>query len=222
VPDQQFRDAATDVLKTVAPIVISAIAVTISLVTYWMSRRPANIEVSIGERIEIFHDKDQALNVHLPIIVENTGAQVGVIRSLGLILRDPQTKEAVFLKWMGLLRPTEETWTWESNATPLSIPAHSDATKMAHFYGAGSVAGWLPKPIDYELYLLAWTSDSQLPSKQCLVNWVFNEKDVSTMKLNLEMVRTGGAALSTWVIRPGYGPDSKRLSASEFDELVRK
>jgi|GEM_PF-968259 hypothetical protein len=212
-----------DALKTAIPIVISAIAIILSIVTYVSSIKPANITLLVGEWMEVFHDKDQALYIHLPIVFENTGARAGVVRSLGLILRDPGTKEAIFIKWMGFRKPEERpggTWIWESNATPLSVPAASEVTKMAEFYGAGSVAGWLPKPITYELYLLAWTSDSQTPSKKPVVKWIFNEKDVSAIKLNFEKAKTGDIK-STWIIRSGYAPDSKRLSASEFNELVK-
>jgi len=211
-----------DILKTATPIVVSAIAMILSIVTYVSSIKPASITLSMGEWMEIFHDKDQALYIHLPIVLRNAGARAGVVRSLGLILRDPETNEAIFIKWMGFLKPEERsggTWIWESNATPLTVPAASDVTKMAEFYGAGSVAGWLPKPITYELYLLAWTSDSQAPSKKLITNWKFSEGDVSAVKLDFEKAKTGDIS-SRWIIRSGYAPDSKRLSASEFNELV--
>jgi hypothetical protein len=207
-------------LEKATPIVISAIALVLSIVTYANSIRPASITLSVGEWMEVFHDKDQALNIHVPIIFQNTGARAGVVRSLGLILRDPGTEEAIFIKWMGFLVPTGETWIWESNGTPLSVPAASDLTKMAQFYGAGSVAGWLPKPITYKLYLLAWTSDSKTPSTTLVVDWIFTEEDVSAIKLNYEKGKSGDIS-SKWVIRSGYAPDAKKLSASEFNELVR-
>lgn len=87
-----------DALKTATPIVISAIALIISLVTYLSSITPANITLSIGEWMEVFHDKDQALYIHLPLVFQNTGARAGVIRSLGLVIKDPETKEAIFVK----------------------------------------------------------------------------------------------------------------------------
>ncbi len=208
-------------LTAAIPIVISAIALIISIVTYASSIKPANITLFVGEWMEVYHDKDQALYIHLPIVFQNTGARAGVVRSLGLILRDPGTKQTLFIKWMGFKIPTDQTWVWESNGTPVSIPGASDMTKMAEFYGAESVAGWIPKPIDYELYLLAWTSDSQAPSQRCEVKWTFNVKDVAAVRLNLETVRAGGAVSSRWVIRSGYAPDSKKLSEAEFDELVR-
>jgi len=212
-----------DTLKTATPIVISAIAVVISIVTYASSTKPANITLSVGEQMQIYHGKDQALSVDLPIVIQNTGARAGIVRSLGLIFRDPGTKEAIFVKWMGCVKPEERqegSWIWESNATPLSVPAASEITKMAESYGAGSVAGWLPKPIEYELYLVGWTSESPTPSKICMVKWMFKEKDVAAMKLNLETVKNGGAVSSTWVTRTGYAPDPKELSMSEFDDLV--
>jgi hypothetical protein len=174
--------------------------------------------------MEVFHDKDQALYIHLPIVFQNAGARAGVVRSLGLILRDPGTEESIFINWMGFRKPEERSagsWVWESNATPLSIPGYSEVTKMAEFYGAGSIAGWSPKAIPYELYLLGWTSESQRPSKKTVVNWTFNEEDVSAMKLNFEKAKTGDIS-SRWMVRPGSVPESKRLSASEFNKLVRE
>jgi hypothetical protein len=130
--------------------------------------------------------------MHLPIIFQNTSAKAGDVRSLALILRDPGTTEAIFVKWLDFLKPDEETggnWIPESSLTPLSVPAASDVSKMAEFYGAGSLAGWLPKPITYELYLLAWTTDSRTPSHKLMVNWTFNQEDVSAMELNYEKTK---------------------------------
>jgi hypothetical protein len=210
-------------LKHTIPIVISAIAVTISIVTYFRSVKPANITLAVGDSMGVWHDK-YGLNIYLPIIFQNTGAQAGVVRSIGLIIVDPGTKEAIFIKWVGFVKPEERpggTWIWDSNATPLAIPAASEVTKMAQFYAAGSLAEWLPKPIEYKLYLLAWTSESKPATIKYPVKWIFNESDVSAVKLNLETVRKGGEDSGTWVIGPRYAPDSKRLSQSEFDELVR-
>jgi hypothetical protein len=211
-------------LKNAIPIVISAIAVIISIVTYLSTIKPANITLSVGESMMVFHDKDQALYIDLPIVFQNTGAQAGVVRSIGLIIVDPGTKEAIFIKWFGFVKPEqrpEGTWIWESNATPLSIPAASQLAKMAEFYGAGKIAGWLPKPIEYELYLLAWTSESKTPAIKYPVKWIFSEKNVSEVKLNLEAVTNGGVDNGTWVNGPRYARESNRLSQSEFDELVR-
>lgn len=211
-----------NVVKPALPIVISAVAVIISIVTYMSSIKPAAMTLWAGERMEIYHDKYQALFLHVPIVFENTGARAGVVRSLGLVLTDPGTKESIFLKWNGFLMPTQETWVWESNATPLPVPAHSEIPKMTEFYGAETLVGWVPKPIEYELCLLGWTSDSQTPSVRYVVKWAFTESDVAGIKLNLERTTTGAAMTSLWITRSGYAPDSKRLSASEFNELVRQ
>ena len=80
---------------TAMPLVFSAIAVTLSVVTYLSSLKPANIVLSVGDRMEVFHDQNQALFIHLPIVFENTGARAGVVRTLGLILRDPGTKDCL-------------------------------------------------------------------------------------------------------------------------------
>jgi hypothetical protein len=209
-------------LKAAIPIVISAIAVTLSIVTYMNSVKAAKISLWAAEQMQIYHDKDQAIYFHVPIVFQNSGAQAGVVRSLGLILRDPGTKEAIFIKWTGFLKPEGGTWAWDSNATPLSVPAHSEVPQMTQFYGAGGLTGWLPKPIEYDMYLLAWTSDSQTPSVRYVAKWMFSEKDVSAIKLNLEKTLVGCEICSLWVSRSGYAPDSKRLSASEFNELVRQ
>lgn len=207
-------------MKTTIPVVISVIALTLSIVTYIHSIRSANVSLSLGDTIEFYHESNQALCVHLPIIFQNTGAQAGVVRSIGLILVDSGTKEPIFMKWNGFLKPEGGDWGWESNSTPLSIPGDSEVTRMTYFYGAGNVAGWLPKPIEYELYLLAWASEDKMPSTKCVVKWTFNESDVTSVKRDLETVTAGGKANGTWITLPGYAPDSKRLSASEFKELV--
>ena len=207
-----------------ATIVISTVALIISIVTWLNSIKPANITLSVGDQMEIYHDNCQALYIHLPVVFQNTGAQAGVVRSLGLILRDPETKEAILIKWMGFLKPEERSggnWIWESNATPLTISGASEVSKMAEFYGAGNVAGWLPKPIEYEFYLLAWTSESQTPSRRFVFKWRFDEETVSAVRLNLERNRSSAVTNSKWISLSGYAPNAMMLSERLFNELVR-
>ncbi len=212
-------------MKTAIPIVISAIALILSFVTYYLSSmKPADIRVSVGEWMELYHDQPGgALEIHVPVVFQNVGARSGVVRSLGLILRDGESKEAIFVKWMGFLKPEEKsggTWLWESNGTPLPVLGHDEVTKMASFYGAEGISGWIPRPAEYEVYLLAWASESGTPSKKCFVKWTFSEADVAAIRQNLEKGTASGVTSSTWMIRPGYA-NSKRLSAAEFDGLVR-
>lgn len=208
-----------DALKKYIPVAISAIAVTISFVAlYATSIKPANITLSFGEWMEFSHSAYPALYIHLPVVLQNTGARAGVIRSLGVIFKDPGTEEAIFLKWLGFIKLDDRNQEiYESHGTPVSVPPRSDVTKMAKFYGGGSVAGWIPKPIKYDLYLLAWTSESQTPSIKLISNWTFNEKDVSEIKRKYEERKND----STWIFRSAFAPDSKKLSRSEFNELVR-
>jgi hypothetical protein len=210
------------IIAIAMPIAILAIALVLSIVQHVNTKKPAKITLSVGEWMKVFHGKDLTTYIHLPIVFQNTRARSGVVRSLGLILRDPKTKEAIFIKWMGFLKPDERSGgklIWESDATPFSVAGASDVIKVAEFYGAESVAGWLPKPITYELYLLAWTSVSKKPSKKLKVNWTFNEKDVSAMKKNLKKAKTRHSS-RRWIIRSSYAPVSKKLSASEFNNLV--
>lgn len=211
-------------LKNNLAIAISAIAVIISLAAlYTTSLKPAKITLGLGENMELYHTghSDPLLNIDLPIVLHNAGAQPGVILSLGVILEDQETKEAIFLKWLGFLKPTEAGfWSWESNATPVSVPGHSDVTKMVRFYGNGSEAGWIPKPINYYLYLLAWTSEGQKPSIKIKSSWTFNEKDISEIKRKFEEKEKKTA--STWITRSTFfSPTSKKLSPAELDMLIK-
>jgi hypothetical protein len=207
-------------LKKNIPVAISAIALIISVVTlYTTSIKPANITFALGDWMEISHSNYSALYINLPIALRNTGAQAGLIRSLGVILKDPETEEAIFLKWLGFtkLEQSQGYWMWESRGTPVSVPAHSDITKMAKFYGGGSVAGWIPKARKYNLYLLAWTSESQMPSVKLKSTWIFNESDVSEIKRKYEEKEYDSP---TWIFSSVFGPDTKKLSILEFNELV--
>lgn len=209
-------------MKKNMAVVISVIALIVSAASlYFTSLKPANITLSAGETFWVSH-KDHYLYLHLPIVLHNTGSQPGVIRSIGVILKNQKSDEAIFLKWQAFANlvygPNGFTWIDESNATATSVPAHSEITKMATFSGGGSVATWIPKPSAYDLHLLAWTSESNVPSIiPSKSTWTFDKNAVSEIKRGIE----NNNDENTYIIRSAFGPNSKMLSTSEFNKLVK-
>jgi hypothetical protein len=202
-------------LKKYISVAVSGIAVTISVATlYITSLRPANITSSLGERMEFQHT-DDGLFIRLPIVLRNTGAKVGVISSLGVILKDRNTENAIFLKWTAFLKLNEldaQNYIWESFSTPFPVPAGGEVTKMVEFYGGGDFLGWVLEPTIYDVYLLAWTSEGKILSNKRPSSWTVNKSDVSEFKQKYYK----------WIIRSAFGPDSKKLSPSDFNELVKQ
>jgi hypothetical protein len=204
-------------------VVISVIALIVSVASlYFTSLKPANIILSVGDRFRVAH-KNHYLYIFLPIIISNTGAQPGVIRSIGVILKDQKSEDTIFLKWQAFANlqygPKGFEWIDESSDTATSVPARSELTQMATFSGGGSVASRIPKPSTYDMYLLAWTSESEMPSIIPIKStWIFYENAVSEIKWNFEE----NNAENTYIILPAYGPDSKMLSSSDFKMLINK
>lgn len=212
-----------DTLKKNIPVLISVLALILSAGSlYVTSLKGANITLSVGDRFGLKH-KDHYLYIFLPMVVHNTGAQAGLIHSFGVILKDQKSEEAIFLKWQAFAnleyQPDGFHWIDESNATAVSVPARSDIAKMATFSGGGgSVTEWIPKPTTYDMHLVAWTSDNKMPSIiSPKSTWTFNENDVLEIKQNYK----NNIGENKWITRSAFGPDSKMLSISEFDDLVK-
>jgi hypothetical protein len=206
-------------------IIFSLFALIISGTSlYFSSIMAADVSLSAGEYLAISHENN-ALVVCLPVVLHNTGAHAGLISSIGVILKDQNGKDAIFLKWQSFAKFIERSqghfqWVDESNATAISVPPLSDLTRMAVFSGGASTANWNQKPTTYDLYLVAWTPESDNPSiKPSKSTWTINEGEVSQIKRNFKVYSTGG----TRIVR-SIPPvqESKILSESEFKNLVKQ
>lgn len=215
-------------IAAIIPVIISAVAIGISAWSlYLTSLKPANITVSVGEKFTLTHE-NEGLIFELPVVLHNAGTKPGVILAMGVILKDQNSEDAIYLKWQAfsqLIYDKEKKTFYnidESNYTAATIPGNGDVAKMATFSGGESVATWIPRQSTYVLYLLAWTSETKHPSIRCKSTWTFDENTVLQIKNAVLQIRRNIIKKSQeTIIRAKYGPNSKRLPTSQFNELVK-
>jgi hypothetical protein len=150
---------------------------------------------------------------------------------MGVILKDQKSEDAICLKWQAFSeqkydKATDSFYDVDvSNATAVSVPARSDIAEKATFSGGESVATWIPKESTYDLYLLAWTSETEEPSIISRKStWTFDKNAVSQIKNAVSKIKRNSEYKieeHTYRFRSAYGPESKMLSTSEFNKLVK-
>lgn len=205
------------------PIIASILAVIISVFSlYTTTMQPAEITLSVGESMQIWHNNADELQVDIPVIFTNSGAKSGVIRSLGIIIKDPQSEDAIFIKWYGFKTYKDSingksSWIYESLRTPLSVSARSEASKMIAFSSNEAGKNWKPKAITYDIYLLSWNSSNEKPDTKLKINWNFNQDQLSQIQKRLD----DGKSKGTWILNSRYASDSRNLSMIEFKELTK-
>lgn len=213
-----------ETIKKLIPTIISIVAIIISISSiYLTSLKPPTITLSVGESMQVWHNANKEVNIDLPIIFHNSGSQSGVIRSLGIIFKDPNSEESMFIKWLGFKKYEDKVegrsaWIYESTRTPLAVPPAGEVSKMVNFYSEKAGVGWIPKPITYDIYLLAWDTGSETPTIRQKISWTYREADVSEIKRRLEEGQFNG----TWILHSSYAAESRKLTTLEFNRLTNK
>lgn len=211
--------------KEVLPLLFSGIAVVVSLSTLYLTQlRPARISIAPGETMQIWHNNAGELNVDMSVVFHNTGSQPLTINSLAMILKDPNTDDALFMKYYGIKRLDQSkpgiSLTYESyRFTPLTIAPREVVTKFVDFYAGHPGKGWIPKSTRYDIYILGWSSGQEKPDLRAKVQWSFNDEDVQAIKTNLASTNLATAP-GRFVFKQSYGGESRNLSLLEFKNLT--
>jgi hypothetical protein len=211
-------------IKQVVPVLLSIVAIIVSLFSLYVTTlRPAEITLSIGEAMQVWHNENHELNIDLPIIFQNKGSQSGVVRSLGIIIKDPNSEESIFIKWVGFKKFEDviggtSSWVYEALRTPISIAPGGEVSKMVNFYSGRAGEGWLPKPITYDLYLLGWESGGETPRIRQQFDWTFKPEDVAEIKRKYDE----GQRQGQWILHSSYASESRKLTTLEFNQLTKK
>lgn len=209
-----------NILTQLIPTLISLIAVIISIITlYITSLNPPKISLSVGESMQIWHNTDEshALNIDLPIVFYNAGAKSGVVSSLALIIKDPNSEESILIKWIGTKNFEDSKLIFESQRLPIAVPANGEIAHIVSFAGKHQNLNWIPKPITYNLYLLGWTKDSENPAINYKFAWTFSDNDVLDIKKWYDEAKSRGQ----WFYSSGYALDSRKLNTFELNNLIK-
>jgi hypothetical protein len=204
------------------PILISIIAIVVSAFTLYIAKvKPAKISAFVGESLQVWHMKNSALNIDLPIVFSNSGAKGSAIRSLGLIIKDSSSEDSLLLKWLGIKayedsREMGPIWKFDNQRTPLAVPAYSEVAHIVNFVIENDGGNWIPKPKAYDLILVGWTTNSIKPSIKHTTSWSFNESEVDIIKKNYEEKNSKGR----WIYDSSSSLKSKKLSEFEIKQLL--
>ncbi len=205
---------------SITSTVISLIALGLSLTSFYIfNLQPANLEIFPAEEIGLWHF-DGTLHLIVPCLLSNKGAQTGTIQNMAVIILDPEKNdEALFLKWdfFRYFNYEANTYPSESKAFPLNISKQSSIFKLINFEGGGDSKNWVPKPITYNMQVIAWSKPSYTPDLSAKFQIAFKPEDVEKIKNNLE----SGTRTITFAARSEWGKwKSKLLSPVELQEVL--
>ena len=207
---------------SIATSLISVVAVSISLISlYFTTLQPAKVTLLPAEEISFWHS-DGILNVLVPCIFRNSGAQAGVIHKVALVIKELGDKEtALLLSWEYFRYFDEKSYTWKKEDVAFPVVTHSRNSifKAISFYGGTDSKNWLPQPMTYDLYLLAWSKASYEPDLHVKFEVTFEKSIAQDIKSDLE----DGIVELHSVKRADWGKwSSKKLSPLELRELIYK
>lgn len=205
-------------IKSWTPVIISITAVVVSFITLYLSSlRPAILELIAGETMQVYHQSDGELRIDIPVVFSNKGTRSGVIMSVGLILRNPETQEAILLKWDGHKVFEKGIWVFRAFDSPIAISGDSQIVQMVNFKGGAASKGWVPMPVKYDLFLIGWTKADQNPDIRYGFQFTLHQKNTEIIKQNyIERNRNG-----EWITGTRFGSAARPLSLSEFHQMTK-
>lgn len=207
------------------PLLFSGVAVLVSLSTLYLTQlRPGAILISAGEAMQIWHNSNRELNVSLSVLFRNTGSQPLTINSLAMILKDPNSDDAFFMKiWcvqkLDQSKPGISLICESHRFTPITIPPREEVAKFVDFYAGPPGKNLIPKSTRYDIYILGWTRGQAKPDLKTKVQWSFDDEDIQAIKSNLD-IRNRMIASGRFVYRHSHGGESRTLSLLEFKDLT--
>jgi hypothetical protein len=174
--------------------------------------------------MQVWHNSNDELNVSLSILFRNTGSQPLTINSLAMILRDPNSDEAIFMKYYcvqkdDMSQPGINLVCESHRFTPITIPPREEVAKFVDFYAGSPGRGFIPKPTRYDIYILVWTSGQAKPDFKTKVQWSFNDDDIKGIQSNLD-IGTSTSNPGQFVYKHSQGGESRILSLLEFKNLT--
>lgn len=173
-------------LKSAAPIVISSIALGVSLLSLFLSQlQPARIQVYPGEVAYLMTPEDKLLTLNLYLTFVNNGATPGVVRKVAVLLQTPVKSGGYILQAAYFDRLDEEgNYRQESVVGPIPVDGHQTVNRQIRFISArGNPGDYLPLLVrgEYRATVLVWTSTDSQPTSRAAFPFVLSDRDLKKL-----------------------------------------
>lgn len=212
---------------SISSLFASIVAIVISGFSIYVSHfKSSDIKISTGTSFMAYHDGED-LQLSVPLVLQNSG-NAGVVRSLAILIQDPENDEAYLFEGIGqriFSDNVKEPGLWinsDSLKTPISVPKYSEVSMMYRFGGhtkEGNLKGWIPSNKKYNVHLLAWDSNNK--RHQVPMEWNFTLDNINEMKSNLQHKRENPStsSSSTWVRTSNFNSITRKLKKNELDDF---
>lgn len=168
------------------PIVISLLAVLISVLTFYFSQlRSGKLQIVAGEHLHIGHQENGILSIILSISCVNEGAVPSTIKRVALLVQSGGSPEGYLLEPAYYCRLDESgNFANESLPVPVTVVGKQSVVKQVFFCGS------MERPSEfklmdigtYNLRLLGWIEDSIEPTVSDSFSIVVTEEKTALLK----------------------------------------
>jgi len=191
--------------KNYLSVVLSISAVVISIFTLYLSKlEPSKITVFTGEDVVIWSEVDIDRSISFPINFYNTGAELGVIEKIALVIYGPKRKGPYLVEAKYFLNSKNKN----ESPKPIMLPGHDNTLRQITFSGIEDVLKE-GKGL-YEIIVLIWKDDYDIPIKSDSFSIVVPQSDLDSFR-NTYQSRT--YVISNWANwKSGYITDPEIIS----------
>ena len=191
-----------------APIVISILALLISILTFYFSYlRSGKLKIVAGEHLYIAHEESGMLNIYLSVSLVNQGAVPSTIQRVALLIQSQLSTEGYLLEPAYYCRLDDSgNFANESLPVPITVVGRQSVVKQVFFCGSVDRPSEF-KLLDsgtYNLRLLGWTKHSVQPKVSDSFSIVLDEDKIALLKQYIgnkprKTIRLPQSAWRKWV-----------------------
>ena len=191
--------------KNYISIILSISAVGISIFTLYLSKlEPSKITVFIGEEAVIWKDVSIDRSISFPINVFNTGAELGVIEKIALLVSGPKRKEPYLVEAKYFLNSRNE----KESPKPIMLSGHDNTSRQVTFSGIEEI---LEEGEGlYKIMILIWENNHDSPVKGDSFSIVVPKSDIDILRATYQSRTYDISNWGNW--KGGYIKDPKIIS----------
>lgn len=210
-------------LKVILPIVISLVALLVSIVSLYVSTlRPGALHVTAGEHIAISHQPDGSAGFILPVNVANAGSKHLTVDRVALLIQQSGDPEGYLLEPSFYLALAESgDFKYDSLSVPITVFGGENVTKQVMFISSTERAAefQMTRAGFYDVTLLAWLHGSSKPRVSDSFSIVVSEANVATLLNYIKEKKSFSVKLpqSKW-----RAWDAHRCKATEVEDIKKK
>ena len=175
--------------KSLAPIVISLVALFVSSLSLFVSQlQPARIHVHPGEFAYVT-SKYNNLEFHLYLTFTNSGAALGVVRKVAILIQAPGRSDGYLLQSAYFDKLEKGNYAPDSVAGPIPVDGRRTVSKQILFISARNKSNDRPLTVtgSYRATVLVWAASANEPTISAEFPFVLTDHDLE----ELEAQRTG-------------------------------